>query len=158
MAHILAEKGFSKDVVAAVTSVGSENVPQVWQRVKALEDMKGAPDFEPLAAAFKRVVNIIKKTEGGVLPRINEALFSHASEKELLAAFGIVEKEVSALMAAGNFERALLKIASLKDAVDAFFDDVLVMAEDLEVRNNRFALLGKIAALFDQFADFSKLA
>ena len=62
MAHILVEKGFSKDVVAAVTSAGAENVPNVWQRVKALQDLKGAPDFEPLAAAFKRVVNIIKKT------------------------------------------------------------------------------------------------
>jgi glycyl-tRNA synthetase beta chain len=158
LAHILVEKGFSKDVVGAVTSAGTENLPHVWLRVKALEDLKGAPDFEPLAAAFKRVVNIIKKTEGGVQTQINAELFTHASEKDLLAAFRNVEHQVSSLFAAGDFEAALLKIASLKDAVDLFFDDVLVMAEDLQVRNNRLALLGGIAALFGQFADFSKLA
>ena len=158
LAHILVEKGFSKDVVAAVTSAGTENMPHVWLRVKALEELKGAPDFEPLAVAFKRVVNIIKKTEGNVQTRVSEDLFTHASEKDLLAAFRNVESQVSALFAVGDFEKALLEIASLKDGVDAFFDGVLVMAEDLQVRNNRLALLGGIAALFDRFADFSKLA
>jgi len=158
LAHILVEKGFSKDVVAAVISAGTANMPHVWLRVKALEDLKDAPDFEPLAAAFKRVVNIIKKTEGGVEARVDEGLFAHASEKDLFSALTNVEKQVSELFAANDFEAALLKIASLKDAVDAFFDDVLVMAEDLQVRNNRLALLGDIAALFDKFADFSKLA
>ena len=158
LAHILVEKGFSKDVVAAVISAGTENLPHVWLRVKALEGLKGAPDFEALAAAFKRVVNIIKKTEGGVQARVDADLFTDASEKSLLAALQDVEHEVSTLFAAGEFEGALLKIATLKDKVDAFFDDVLVMAEDLQVRNNRLALLGGIAALFDQFADFSKLA
>ena len=83
MAHILVEKGFSKDVVAAVTDAGTENVPQAWLRVKALEGLKGAPDFEPLAAAFKRVVNIIKKTEQGVAARVDEDQFTHASEADL---------------------------------------------------------------------------
>ncbi len=158
MAHILVEKGFSKDVVTAVTSAGAENVPNVWQRVKALQDLKGAPDFEPLAAAFKRVVNIIKKTAGGPQGQVREDLLSHATEKELFAAFKEVQVQVAELFLNGDFEKALLIIASLKDPVDAFFDGVLVMAEDAEVRNNRLALLGSIAALFDQFADFSKLA
>jgi len=158
LAHILVEKGFSKDVVAAVISAGTANMPHVWLRVKALEGLKDAPDFEPLAAAFKRVVNIIKKTEGVVEARVDEALFAHASEKSLFSDFRNVENQVSDLFAANNFEAALLKIAELKDAVDAFFDDVLVMAEDVQVRNNRLALLGNIAALFDKFADFSKLA
>jgi len=158
MAHILVEKGFSKDVVAAVTSAGAENVPNVWQRVKALQDLKGAPDFEPLAAAFKRVVNIIKKTAGGPQGQVREDLLSHATEKELFAALKKVQGQVAELFINGDFDKALLIIASLKDPVDAFFDGVLVMAEDAEVRNNRLALLGSIAALFDQFADFSKLA
>ena len=158
MAHILVEKGFSKDVVAAVTSAGAENVPHVWHRVEALQKLQGAPDFEPLAAAFKRVVNIIKKTAGGSKGQVREDLLSHASEKELFAAFKEVDGQVAELFIKGDFDKALLIIASLKDTVDAFFDGVLVMAEDTEVRNNRLALLGSIAALFDQFADFSKLA
>jgi glycyl-tRNA synthetase beta chain len=158
MAHILVEKGFSKDVVAAVTSAGSEHVPNVWQRVKALENLKGAPDFEPLAAAFKRVVNIIKKAAGGPKGPVQEDLLEHASEKALFAAFKKVEGQVTELFMDGDFEKALLIIASLKDKVDAFFDEVLVMAEDAGVRDNRLALLGRIAALFDPIADFSKLA
>ncbi len=158
MAHILVEKGFSKDVVAAVTSAGTENVPNVWHRVKALEALKVAPDFEPLAAAFKRVVNIIKKTEDRIQGDVREDLFTHASEKALFNAYKDVERQVAALFAEGDFETALLKIASLKGAVDTFFEGVLVMAKDAQTRNNRLALLGDIAGLFDRFADFSKLA
>ena len=63
MTHQLAEEGFSKDVIAAVASVSIDNAPDVWNRVRALQDLKTAPDFEPLAVAFKRVVNIIKKAK-----------------------------------------------------------------------------------------------
>jgi len=157
MARILVEKGFSKDVIAAVTSAGAESVPDVWNRVKALEDLKGAPDFEPLAVAFKRVVNIIKKTDGHIQEDVREDLFEDASESALLKAFSDVEKRVVDLLAQGNFEAALLKIATLRDPVDQFFDGALVMAEDMQVRNNRLSLLGHIAALFNKFADFSKL-
>jgi glycyl-tRNA synthetase beta chain len=154
----LVEEGSSKDVIAAVVNAGVDTVPEVWSRVNALERLKGAPDFEPLAVSFKRVVNIIRKAEGFEGAVVDEQLFEHPSESELLAAFKNVRHRALALLEKGRFEEGLLEIASLRDRVDAFFDGVLVMAEDKGVRHNRLALLGIIAELFDKFADFSKLS
>jgi len=154
----LADEGFSKDVIAAIISMGVDSVPKIWSRVKALQDLKGAPDFEPLAVAFKRVVNIIRKAEDAGHASVNEALFEHASERALLTAFTAVQQEALDHLEAGRFEAGLSAIASLRDSVDAFFDGVLVMAEETDIRRNRLALLGAIAGLFNQFADFSKIS
>lgn len=159
MSHLLAEQGFAKDVIAATLAAGADNVPNVWQRVAALQKLKKAPDFEPLAVAFKRVVNIIKQAgipEGEKL-EITEALFQHASEKRLFEKLLEVEKEVAAHLNKGAFGPALAQIATLRDAVDAFFDGVMVMTDDLEIRQNRLALLARIATLFARLADFSKI-
>ena len=88
---------------------------------------------------------------------VNENLFEHESEAALFAAFQKVEKKVSDSMGKGFFEKALLDIATLRGPVDAFFDGVMVLAENKNIRRNRLALLENIAALFSQFADFSKL-
>jgi glycyl-tRNA synthetase beta chain len=157
MSRQLADEGFSKDVIAATISTGVDSVPDIWSRVKALQGLKGAPDFEPLAIAFKRVVNIIRKAEDVGEASVDEALFQHASELDLLTAFKAVQEEALEHLKAGHFEAGLLAIASLRDPVDAFFDGVLVMAEEADIRRNRLALLGVIAGLFSQFADFSKL-
>ena len=162
ISHLLAEEGFSRDVIAAVASVSVDDVPNVRNRVKALESLKTRPDFEPLAIGFKRVVNIIRKSgqaQEGVAPEaVNAALFEHDSEGALLDKFKAVDLKVSEAMANNAFDQALVEIASLKDAVDRFFDGVMVMAEDAAIRGNRLALLGNIAALFAKFADFSKLS
>jgi glycyl-tRNA synthetase beta chain len=158
MSRQLVEEGCSKDVIAAVVSTGSDTVPEVWSRVNALERLKGAPDFEPLAVSFKRVVNIIRKAEGFQGALVDEQLFEHPSENDLFAAFKDVRRQSLAHLEKGRFEEGLLEIASLRERVDAFFDGVLVMAEDRGVRHNRLALLGNIAELFDKFADFSKLS
>jgi glycyl-tRNA synthetase beta chain len=162
ISHLLAEEGFSRDVIAAVASVSVDDVPNVRNRVKALESLKARPDFEPLAIGFKRVVNIIRKSgqaQEGVAPEaVNAALFEHDSEGALLDKFKAVDLKVSEAMANNAFDQALVEIASLKDAVDRFFDGVMVMAEDTGIRRNRLALLGQIAALFGKFADFSKLS
>jgi glycyl-tRNA synthetase beta chain len=162
ISHLLAEEGFSRDVIAAVASVSVDDVPNVRNRVKALESLKARPDFEPLAIGFKRVVNIIRKSgqaQEGVVPEaVNAALFEHDSEGALLDKFKAVDLKVSEAMANNAFDQALVEIASLKNAVDRFFDGVMVMAEDAAIRGNRLALLGQIAALFGKFADFSKLS
>lgn len=161
MSHLLVEQGYSKDVVSAAVSVSVDHVPDVWNRTGALEKLKAAPDFEPLAIAFKRVVNIIKKSApesaacnmGGV----DEKLFEKECESELYAAYRDVKSRVSDNLQKGDFEQALLDIALLKNPVDAFFEGVLVMADDEKIRNNRLALLGAVSGLFALFADFSKI-
>ncbi len=158
MSRQLVDEGCSKDVIAAVVGAGADRVPDVWNRVKALERLKGAPDFEPLAIAFKRVVNIIRKAESFKGAVVDEQLFEHPSESDLFSAFMDVKRRALAHLERGRFEEGLLDIASLRDRVDAFFDGVLVMAENKDVRHNRLALLGIIVALFDKFADFSKLS
>ncbi len=158
ISNILHEEGFDRDVIASVASISVDNVPDVWSRVAALQALKGADDFEPLAVAFKRVVNIIKKTEVAAGGAVDATLFEDASESALLAAFGDVEAKVKEALESGKFEEALKEIASLRAPVDAFFEGVMVMAEDEKVRNNRLALLSQISDLFAVFADFSKIS
>ena len=158
MTHQLAEDGFSKDVVASVVSVSGDNVPDLWNRAKALQDLKTAPDFEPLAVAFKRVVNIIKKAKAFKAKPVNKSLFEHDSESELFSAYEDVKNRVADNLVKGEFGQALHEIASLRDTVDAFFDGVLVMAKNTKIRNNRLALLRHIADLFETIADFSKIS
>ena len=158
LAGVLIEEGFSRDVVAAVLDVSADPVPAAWERVRALEQLKARDDFEPLAVAFKRVVNIIRKSGQEASGAVDEAKFEHPSEGKLFAAFTEVSAGVSRRLDAGDYEGALEKIATLKGPVDAFFDDVMVMAEDPALRANRLALLGRIADLFATFADFTRIA
>jgi glycyl-tRNA synthetase beta chain len=155
---LLAEDGYEKDVIAAVASVSIDDIPNVWKRTAALQALKGAADFEPLAAGFKRVVNILRKTEleKDVLP--NPALFEEASENELYDAFNSTKEIVDKQLTEGHLEQALRTIANLREPVDQFFEDVMVMADDMTVRANRLALLNAIAGLFNRMADFSKIA
>ena len=158
IAHLLGEDGYSKDTIAAVLNVSCDNIPQIWSRVGALEKLKAKPDFEPLAVAFKRVVNIIKKTDDFQTAEVDQKLFEHESETALLAAYEAVKKKVEDNLKKDLFDQALVEIASLRDTVDAFFEGVMVITDDMAVRRNRLALLGLIATLFGRFADFSKLS
>jgi len=158
MTHLLAEEGFSKDVIQAVVSVSVDNVPDVWNRARALQNLKTAPDFEPLAVAFKRVVNIIKKVKGFKAKPIKESLFEHDSESALYSAYQAVKDNVSVNLEKGDPGHALHEIASLRGPVDAFFDGVLVMAKETKIRSNRLSLLKHIADLFETIADFSKIS
>ncbi len=157
-AHLLAEEGFGKDTIAAVLAVSADNIPDVWNRVQALDGLRKAPDFEPLAAAFKRVGNIIRQAETTAEDRVDAALFDHESERALFEAFGRVAADVEEHLREGNLDQALRQIASLRGPVDAFFDGVMVLTEDLRIRKNRLALLTAIAGLFEQFADFSRIS
>ena len=157
-AHLLAEEGYSKDTIAAVLEVSCDDIPRTWNRVAALEKLKAKPDFEPLAVAFKRVVNIIKKTDESLAAAVEPKLFAHESESRLLAAYESVKEKVADNLKIGRFDQALVEIASLRPAVDAFFDGVMVMDDNIEIRRNRLALLELIAGLFGEFADFSRLS
>lgn len=158
MSGILVEEGFSKDIITAVISVSADNVQDVRDRLVALEKMKNEPDFEPLVAAFKRVVNILKKAGEQNNQAVNPDLFHKQAESDLHFACEKVKNAVAANIARGQLEQALLDIASLRDQVDIFFEDVMVMTDDKELQGNRLALLGGVADLFAAIADFSKIS
>ena len=158
VARMLVEEGFDKDLVAAVVSASIDNIPDVWQRTAAVQTLKRDADFEPLAAAFKRVVNILRKAGGMVSALPEKNLFQQPSETALHAAYQEVKSQVELMMAQGDLEGALRVIATLRAPVDKFFEDVMVMTDDEALRNNRLALLQAIAGLFDRMADFSKIA
>ena len=153
--NMLTTFGYPPDVVDAVLAASFDDPLDALERVKALAGLKGQADFEPLAVAFKRVVNIIKGgTEGGVDP----ALFEADCEKGLFAALGKVQAEVESHVGARDYPAALRAIATLRAPVDAFFDGVMVMAKEEAVRVNRLALLTDVSRLFAGIADFSRIA
>ncbi|MBW1647383.1 MAG: glycine--tRNA ligase subunit beta [Deltaproteobacteria bacterium] len=158
MENMLVEQGYSRDGVQAVLGAAADRVPDAWRRVAALTALKSAPDFEPIAVAFKRVVNIIRKADPAEGRHLLPQRLAVACERELYRQLQAVAQRVETCLAAGDVAAALRETAALRNPVDAFFDGVMVMDEDAAVRANRLALLRQVAALFDRFADFSKLS
>ena len=136
--------------------------PTVLNELRAVLAAVGAfralPEAAALAAANKRVKNILKKVEGELPASVDPALFSEDAERALADAIHAVLPEVDAAFAGRDYAAALSRLAALKAPVDAFFDGVMVMADDAAVRQNRLALLGKLAGLFNRVADISLLA
>ncbi|NNF98505.1 MAG: glycine--tRNA ligase subunit beta [Desulfobacteraceae bacterium] len=158
IAHLLGEQGFSKDLISAVVSVSIDDVPGIWRRIQALGKMKSNPEFGPLVGAFKRVANIMKPSDIKPPGRVDESLFEDDSESDLFKALTTVSQSVAEHMKNNKLEEALLDISTLRGEVDAFFVGVKVMADNMEIRKNRIALLQQIVSLFGVFADFSKLS
>ena len=150
----LITQGYSYDVVDAVLSAGFHDLVQTVKKVKAMEDFKKRPDFEPLGVAFKRVCNIIKGFENG---RVDASRFTQREEGALYQAYLETRDRVGAFIDKGDYERALRELAGMRKCVDEFFEAVLVMAEEGEVRFNRLSLLEAISKLFYRIADFSKI-
>ena len=115
---------------------------------------KSQPDFPPVAVAFKRVGNIIKGFAGGVA---EPDLFQTEEERRLHAALAATKQKVASLAEAGEYPACLTELARLRPPVDAFFEGVLVMAQDPAIRRNRQALLWEVSRLFRDLADFSKI-
>lgn len=127
------------------------------QRVQAVQAFRQLPEAEALAAANKRVSNILAKAEGEVPVTVDTGLFTEAAEKALGSAVAAAEGEVAPLAAARDYRAALARLAALRAPVDAFFEEVLVNADDNAVRANRYALLAKLRGLFLGVADISLL-
>ncbi len=156
LSNQLTGQGLSYDAVDAVLSLGIDNLTDSCNRIEALQQMKTDANFEALSVSFKRVVNILKsgRPEAGVDPSV----FEHDAERKLYQKYLEIRDKVLELMAQKMYLDALRLISTIRETVDGFFDNVLVMAEDLKVRQNRLALLGEINSLFTNFADFSKIA
>ncbi len=153
--NMLTAQGASQDVVDAVLSASFADPVDARDRVRALSELKGAPDFEPLATAFKRVMNIVKE---GVERPVEENLFEDPCERALFEASRKVRAETEGQVRKGDYPGALRTIATLRGPVDDFFEGVMVMAKNEEVRANRLALLTSVSSLFREIADFSKIA
>ncbi len=155
LVNLLTAQGVPADVVEAVLAAAFSDVVDAAARVRALAELKGRDDFEPLAVAFKRVVNIIK---GGIETPVDPALFEADCEAALHQALQQARGQVARQVAEGDYPAALRTVATLRGPVDAFFDGVMVMAKDDRVRENRLALLTIVARLFEGIADFSRIA
>jgi len=147
------ESSYVPSAVKAGLAVKLDVIPDDVKRIEALSGFVQKPDFESLAVAFKRVVNIIKD-EPSEKVEVNSELFQEPQEKALWEAFKSARERVKALAEKGEYSEALETLAELKPTIDAFFDSVLVMAKDEAIRQNRLALLRSIKDLFEEIADF----
>ncbi len=150
----LTAQGFDHDVVEAASSAGFVDMVEVFERIKALQELKKQPDFQPLAITFKRVVNIIASH---AYEEVNPSLLAEEAEKNLHDAYQKLAIKIHHLIETRDYPAALNHLARFKPTVDNFFDGVMVMCDDQAVKANRLALLGKVAALFRRMADFAKI-
>lgn len=152
--YLYETQGYRYDLINAALAVGLDNVYYSSLRLKALDSLKKSPHFEPLILMAKRVNNIIR----GLPPyKVNADLFAEKEERELCSTFSIIKQNVLPLITAGDFTKAQNIIFKMQAPLTAFFDRVLVMAEDKKTRQNRLALLQEISELLLHAADYSQV-
>jgi len=150
----LVARGLDQGAVEAVTSLGFDDVNDSRKKIDALIAIRHEQAFTVLAAAFKRINNIIKGHEGGELVR---ELFIEEAERNLASIYADVVSVVQPLLVRKEYSQALSCMLALKEPVDLFFDSVMVMADDAAIRHNRLNLLAAISRLFLQIGDISKM-
>jgi len=158
LAGALREQGYSAKEVDAVLALRPQRLADVGQRLAAVRTFAALPEAESLAAANKRIANILKKVETPVEARIDAALLTEAAEQHLATALKNVQPIADSLFHAGQYEASLRELAMLKGPVDAFFDGVMVNAEDPALRANRLGLLKTLHEAMNRVADLSRLA
>jgi glycyl-tRNA synthetase beta chain len=158
---LLQERGYSTLEVEAVVSLAPARIDRVPAMLAAVRAFSQMPEAESLAAANKRIGNILKKANAAADASINsfdpELLFE-AAERNLWTAFEHVAPRAERMLADADYGGMLRALAPLKEPVDRFFDDVMVMVEDAQLRTNRLALLSQLRALMNRIADLSLLA
>ena len=141
----------------AVAEVRPTRPADFDRRVHAVIEFRALPEAGALAVANKRIRNLLRKAEDVVPERVDEARLAAAAEVGLHRALQDKEQEVGPLLAAGDYTETLRRLAGLREPVDRFFDEVMVMVEDDAVRTNRLALLGSLYRLFRRVADVGQL-
>ncbi len=158
LAGSLREQGYSAQEVDAVLSMWPAKLADVATRLAAVRAFAALPEAASLAAANKRVGNILKKVEGTVAVRVDEGLLQEPAEAALSKALDAAKPHADAAFARGDYTASLQALAALKAPVDAFFDGVMVNADDPALRANRLGLLATLHAAMNRVADLSKLA
>jgi len=153
-------KGQAYDVVKAVLAVGGDDVRDAVARAEAVTVVRGSEDFAAVSAAFKRMKNILSQAQEkgfAAVSSVDAALLTEPTERALAERSAELADRVYTLREKKNYKAALEQIATLRPQVDAFFDAVMVMAPDAEIRANRLALLKKVLEDFSGIADFSEI-
>ena len=154
----LKEQGASAQEVDAVLAINPSLLSEIPKRLEAVRAFSALAEAPALAAANKRVGNILKKIEGDVAAKINNALLQEPAEKALAATLAKIKPEADALFESGDYTNSLKALAALKAPVDDFFDNVMVNAEDPSLKANRQGLLATLHQAMNRVADLSKLA
>ena len=153
-------RGFRYDVVKAVLATDADDVVDAVARAEAVAKVRPSEDFESISIAFKRIKNILRQaseTNKVVADKINAEALREAAEQELASQVPQTAKAVNELRAARQYEQALVEISKLRPTVDRFFDKVMVMVDDENVRANRLGLLQMLLNEFSTIADFSEI-
>jgi len=151
----LQENHIEYDVIDSVMHIDHNDIPDLWSRARALQELKKSSDFINLVTGFKRVSNIIENYQEYV--PFKKSLIQHNSEKELYDKYLILQKEIGKFLAGKEYGTVLKLLIEYGTIIDKFFDDVLVNVEEDELRKNRYALLLLIRNLFLKVADLSKI-
>jgi glycyl-tRNA synthetase beta chain len=151
------ERGISVDLVEAVLATRPTSLVDIDRRIQACRNFRTLPEAQSLAAANKRISNILKKTRQAIPDSIDADKLEDPAEVELAGQLEKLHSDVVPLMDAGNYTPALEQLAALRQAVDQFFDQVMVMVDDDALRANRLALLQTLNRLFLRVADLSHL-
>ncbi|WP_420476743.1 glycine--tRNA ligase subunit beta [Noviherbaspirillum sp. ST9] len=154
---LLRDRGYAQGAIEAVVAQNPDRLDNIIERLDAVKAFADLPEAESLAAANKRITNILKKTEVGTA-KVSKELLKEQAEESLYTAMTELKPKVDAAFANGDFTGTLKTLAHIRDSVDAFFNDVMVMAEDEQLRNNRLALLSDLHGMMNRVADISKLA
>jgi len=151
---ILISEKYPYDAIDAVLSTSIDSLVDVKQKVIALSELKKQTYFEPLAITFRRVVSILNEESDG---DIQASLLSEPAEKKLHDEYKRIKEPVESYLSKKQFPQALEKIVEIKETVDDFFEKIMVMTKEDELRKNRLRLLKHISLLFSNIADFSKI-
>ena len=151
------EQGFAAELINAALLSDWDTLPDLNSRLRALDDFMGQEAAASLAAANKRIGNILRKSGDSVYETIEPNRFVLDEERYLFEEVIRLEESLNPLLKASNYAASLELLAGLRQPVDAFFDSVMVMDDDLELRANRLALLSRLKALFDRIANLSVL-
>ncbi len=151
------DRGIGVDVFEAVLACRPVRPLDFDRRVRGVEHFRSLPEAQSLAAAHKRIHNILRKVEGALPERIDPARFSEEAERALFEGLEALRRTALPLFGDGRYTEGLAALAALREPVDRFFDTVMVMAEDAAVRDNRLALLNSLSGLFLEVADMSRL-
>ena len=154
---VLLQNDYAHDTVAAVLAQRPDRLDNLADKLQAVESFKKLPEAATLAAANKRVQNLLKKADTE-LGAVQENLLQEDAERALFAATQALRPTVQAALAQHDFQAALTALAAVKPQVDAFFDNVMVMADDAAVKQNRLNLLNELSQLMNAVADISLLS